>query len=97
MDNKNKIDLTNSKSPETSEIKVTDEYNSDRFFPITGELPLTIYLDKKEIVTLMTLGHYPEALVIGYLRNQGIIDDITQLESVHVDCLLTLQLLPQKD
>ena len=42
MDNKNKIDLTKSKRPETSEIKVTDEYNSDRFFPITGELPLTI-------------------------------------------------------
>ena len=56
MDNKNKIDLTKSKRPETSEIKVTDEYNSDRSFPITGELPLTIYLDKKEIVTLMTLG-----------------------------------------
>ena len=85
MDNKNKIELTKSKRPDTSEIKVTDEYNSDRFFPITGELPLTIYLDKKEIVTLMTLGHYPEALVIGYLRNQGIINDITQLESVHVD------------
>ena len=25
----------------------------------------------------MTLGHYPEALVIGYLRNQGIIEDIS--------------------
>jgi hypothetical protein len=46
MDNKNKIDLTNSKRPEPSEIKVTDEYNSARVFPITGELPLTIYLDK---------------------------------------------------
>ena len=54
-------------------------------FPITGELPLTIYVDKKEIVTLMTLGHYPEALVIGYLRNQGIINHINQLKSVHVD------------
>ena len=31
------------------------------------------------------LGHYPEALVIGYLRNQGIISDINQLKSVHVD------------
>ena len=36
MDNKNKIDLTNSKRPETSEIRVTDEYNSERTFPITG-------------------------------------------------------------
>jgi FdhD protein len=85
MDNKSKIDLTNSKRPNASEITVTDEYNTQRSFPITGELPLTIYLDKKEIVTLMTLGHYPEALVIGYLRNQGIIDKISDLKSVHVD------------
>jgi FdhD protein len=85
MDNKSKIELTNSKRPDTPEITVTDEYNSERRFPITGELPLTIYVDKKEIVTLMTLGHYPEALVIGYLRNQGIVESISQLKSVHVD------------
>ncbi len=85
MSNKTKIDISNSKRPPTSEINVFDEYENERTFPITGELPLTIYVDKKEIVTLMTLGHYPEALVIGYLRNQGIIDDINQLKSVHVD------------
>src|SRR6056300_370559 len=85
MYNKSKIELTNSERPNTSEITVTDEYNTERRFPITGELPLTIFLDKKEIVTLMTLGHYPEALVIGYLRNQGIIDKISDLKSVHVD------------
>jgi FdhD protein len=85
MDNKSKIELTNSKRPDAVETTVVDEYNTERRFPITGELPLTIFLDKKEIVTLMTLGHYPEALVIGYLRNQGIIDDISDLKSVHVD------------
>ena len=85
MSNKTKIDISNSKRPLTSEINVFDEYNKERTFPITGELPLTIYVDKKEIVTLMTLGHYPEALVIGYLRNQGIINHIDQLRSVHVD------------
>ena len=85
MSNKTKIDISNSKRPPTSEINVFDEYENERTFPITGELPLTIYLDKKEIVTLMTLGHYPEALVIGYLRNQGIINHINQLKSVHVD------------
>ena len=85
MSNKTKIDISNSKRPPTSEISVFDEYNKERTFPITGELPLTIYVDKKEIVTLMTLGHYPEALVIGYLRNQGIINNINQLKSVHVD------------
>ena len=85
MNNKAKIDISNSKRPPASEINVFDEYEKERTFPITGELPLTIYLDKKEIVTLMTLGHYPEALVIGYLRNQGIINHINQLKSVHVD------------
>jgi formate dehydrogenase assembly factor FdhD len=46
---------------------------------IAGEHPLTVYVDKREIVTLMTLGAAPEALAIGYLRNQrlvGSIDDI---------------------
>ena len=85
MNNKTKIDISNSKRPPASEINVFDEYEKERTFPITGELPLTIYLDKKEIVTLMTLGHYPEALVIGYLRNQGIISHLNQLKSVHVD------------
>ena len=80
-----KIDITSSKRPPTTKIDVVDEYQNERSFPITGELPMTIYLDKKEIVTLMTLGHYPEALVIGYLRNQGIIQNISQLKSVHVD------------
>ena len=80
-----KIDISSSKRPPTTKIYVVDEYQNERSFPITGELPMTIYLDKKEIVTLMTLGHYPEALVIGYLRNQGIIQNISQLKSVHVD------------
>ena len=80
MNNKTKIDISNSKRPPASEINVFDEYEKERTFPITGELPLTIYLDKKEIVTLMTLGHYPEALVIGYLRNQGIINHLNQLK-----------------
>ena len=80
-----KIDISSSKRPPTTKIDVVDEYQNERSFPITGELPMTIYLDKKEIVTLMTLGHYPEELVIGYLRNQGIIQNISQLKSVHVD------------
>ena len=33
----------------------------------------------------MTLGHYPESLVIGYLRNQGFIESLNELISVHVD------------
>src|SRR3954468_20475073 len=52
---------------------------------IAGEHPLTLYLDKREIVTLMTLGHAPEALVIGYLRNQRLVDSIDDIAAVQVD------------
>ena len=78
-------DITKSVRPKTQIIDVRDEYNEIKSFPITGELPLTIYVNKKEIVTLMTLGHYPESLVIGYLRNQGFVSNLYDLESVHVD------------
>ena len=80
-----KLIISKSIRPPSNEIEVIDEYEDKRCFPITGELPLTIYVDKKEVVTLMTLGHYPESLVIGYLRNQGFISSLDELESVQVD------------
>jgi len=52
---------------------------------IAGEHPLTLYLDKRELVTLMTLGHAPEALAVGYLRNQRLVDSIADIEAVQVD------------
>lgn len=53
--------------------------------PIAGEHPLTLYLDKREIVTLMTLGAAPEALVLGYLRNQRLVGGIEEIAAVQVD------------
>src|SRR5258706_6031238 len=52
---------------------------------IAGEHPLTLYVDRREIVTLMTLGHAPEALVIGYLRTQRLVNSIDDIEAVQVD------------
>jgi FdhD protein len=52
---------------------------------VAGEHPLTLYLDKREIVTLMTLGHAPEALAIGYLRNQRLAGSIGDIAAVQVD------------
>ena len=41
---------------------------------IAGEHPLALAVDKREIVTLMTLGAAaPEALAIGWLRNQRLV------------------------
>ena len=48
-------------------------------------LALTVYVDKRELVTLMTLGAEPELLVLGYLRNQRLVKDVTDIESITVD------------
>ncbi|NJD86686.1 MAG: formate dehydrogenase accessory sulfurtransferase FdhD [Betaproteobacteria bacterium] len=62
-----------------------DETGAHRPTPIAGEHPLTLYVDKREILTLMTLGAAPEALAIGFLRNQRLVKSIEEIEAVHVD------------
>jgi len=64
---------------------VLDESGESREVSLTGERPLTIYLDNREIVTLMTLGGQPELLTLGYLRNQGLVDELTHIKSIQVD------------
>lgn len=67
------------------EIQVVDERGEPRTIHIPAERPLTVYVDKRELVTLMTLGASPELLVLGYLRNQRLIDAVSDVESVTVD------------
>jgi FdhD protein len=78
-------DITHSRRPLTYEVEAINERGEARQTPIAGEAPLTLYIDKREIVTLMTLGQHPEALAIGYLRNQRLITCIDELASVQVD------------
>jgi len=52
---------------------------------IAAERPLTLYLDRREIVTLMTLGTQPELLVLGYLRNQGLVQALEDITAIQVD------------
>ncbi len=71
--------------PATVEIEVFDEFGEPRRQAIAAERALTLYLNRREIVTLMTLGDDPEALVVGYLRNQGLLTSCDDLMAVHVD------------
>ena len=77
--------LTNAAKPATFEVEAYNERGEMVPTAIAGEHPLTLYLDKREIVTLMTLGHAPEALAIGYLRNQRLVDSIEDIAAVQVD------------
>ena len=79
------ISLSRARLPATLEIEVFDEFGSARQQAIAAERALTVYLNKREIVTLMTLGADPEALVVGYLRNQGLLAEQRDLQAVHVD------------
>ena len=66
-------------------IAAVDERGTARSLYLPIERPLTIAFDGRELVTLMTLGAAPEWLVLGYLRNQRIIDDVAALQSIEVD------------
>jgi FdhD protein len=66
-------------------VEIIDELGRRKPTFIPGERSLTIYLDKREVVTLMTLGSAPEALVLGYLRNQRLVESPEDIESIQVD------------
>lgn len=80
-----RIDMTRAGRPATFTVEACNEHGETVSTAIAGEHPLTIYLDKREIVTLMTLGQEPEALAIGFLRNQRLVQSIDAITSVQVD------------
>jgi len=67
------------------EISIVDEQGDRRPIFIPVERPLTVFLDGRELVTLMTLAACPEMLVLGYLRNQRLIGHVAMIESLAVD------------
>ena len=85
MDKRYRPELTDAGRPATFDVAAVDEHGATRAVAIAGEHPLTVYIDKQELLTLMTLGGAPEALTIGYLRNQRLVDSLQDIVSVHVD------------
>ncbi|AGG33084.1 Formate dehydrogenase, subunit FdhD [beta proteobacterium CB] len=79
------IQMSHASVPLVHEVQIMDEAGRIKTTHIPGERPLTIYLDKREVVTLMTLGSAPEALVLGYLRNQRLVESPDDIASIQVD------------
>jgi FdhD protein len=67
------------------EVAITDEYGMTRHSHIAAERALTLYIDKREVVTLMTIGTEPELLILGWLRNQRFINCISDIRAIQVD------------
>jgi FdhD protein len=77
--------LTRARAPLTREITAVNEYGEVSSLAIPSERALTVYVDKRELVTLMTLGGNPELLVLGFLRNQRLVRSVEEIESITVD------------
>ncbi|MBL0943715.1 MAG: formate dehydrogenase accessory sulfurtransferase FdhD [Hydrogenophaga sp.] len=77
--------LTAAQAPLTESIDAVDEHGQTRRIHIPAERDLTVYVDKRELVTLMTLGAHPEWLTLGYLLNQRLVASVDEIESVTVD------------
>ncbi len=69
----------------THPVEAIDEFGAVRDMRVAGEFPLTIKVDEREVVTLMTLGTHPELLALGYLRNQRLVESVTDIKSINVD------------
>ncbi len=78
-------ELSNAGLAATAQVTSYNEYGETVDGAIAVERALTIYLDKREIVTLMTLGNHPELLILGWLRNQRLVDDIEAIKAIQVD------------
>jgi len=79
------LEISANARPSTFEVEAVNEHGVSVPTAVAGEHPLTLYLDKRELVTLMTLGAAPEHLALGYLRNQRLVTDLADLAAVQVD------------
>ena len=77
--------LSQAQAPLTCEVSAVNEFGEHVSVSIPAERALTVYVDKRELVTLMTLGAHPELLVLGYLRNQRLVRSVEDIESITVD------------
>jgi FdhD protein len=77
--------LTQAKAPLTHTVSVVNEFGERYDLAIPSERALTVYVDKRELITLMTLGEHPEWLVLGYLINQRLVRSAEDIESITVD------------
>jgi len=77
--------LTQARAPLVREVSVVNEFGETVTVFIPAERALTVYVDKRELVTLMTLGAHPELLVLGFLRNQRLVASVDEVEGISVD------------
>ncbi len=69
----------------TERIRGVDHNGDATETSVVVERPLTLFLNKREIVTMMTVGDYPEYLAVGYLINQNMLSPDDRILGVDYD------------
>ncbi|MBU2959225.1 formate dehydrogenase accessory sulfurtransferase FdhD [Citreicella sp. C3M06] len=69
----------------TRRVTGRDQTGAQIEISVVEERPLTIYLNRQEVVTAMTIGDYPDYLALGFLRNQGMLRDDDVLTGIDYD------------
>ena len=86
MDPSKLLIAPNPKDPKLAKPVVgRDQNGKEVSTKVTIERPLTLYLNSQEIVTMMTIGDYPEYLAIGYLLNQNMLYPEDKIISIDYD------------
>ena len=86
MDPNKLLIAPNPKDPKLAKPVVGRDQNGKEISTkVTIERPLTLYLNSQEIVTMMTIGDYPEYLAIGYLLNQNMLYPEDKIISIDFD------------
>lgn len=79
------IEIKNQTLSATKALTAVDQFGEEQAIYLVSESPLTIFLNKKEIVTVMTMGACPHYLVAGFLLNQGLVERYQDFQSIHID------------
>ncbi len=79
------MDIKSTPLPPTQTVTAYDAHGNQKTVELVEEKPLTIYLNRVEIVTVMTMGAYPVYLVIGFLLNQKLIETVNDISAIHID------------
>ena len=86
MDPNKLLIAPNPKDPKLAKPVIGRDQNGKEISTkVTIERPLTLYLNSQEIVTMMTIGDYPEYLAIGYLLNQNMLYPEDKIISIDYD------------
>jgi FdhD protein len=69
----------------TARISGVDHNGARQETSVVVERPLTLYLNGQEIVTMMTIGDYPDYLAVGYLLNQNMLSPKDRILGIDFD------------